>query len=173
MTLEGLIQDLRDLLQEPSPTGRFSNEELTRYIESGARRVATDLKLLMDEKTVTVPAGSLSTGLPPDYVAFFEWVKEPPVDVEIVGQQVLLSEAQEEDLDLTFRYFRLPSSVTEIPDRYHDGILYAAVWLCFVSDLDPRQDKAEERYFRWLLLAQRQEAAATHRQPTRIRVSRR
>lgn len=180
MTVEELIQALRDLLQEHDPEGRFSNEELTRYIEAAGRRVATDLKLLVDEAEVTVPAGKRLVGLPPDYVAFDDWLEPPPVPVDIRGGKILLQSKPSEDITLSFTYFRLPHDVSEIPDRCMDGVLFAAHFLALTSEtaapesvtVGERKD-AEARYERWLAYALRQEPSAAYRWPTSIKMWRR
>lgn len=180
MSNEELIQELRRLMQEHDPEGRFSDEELTGYINRASRRVATDLKLLIDEAEVAVPAGERSASLPPDYIAFDEWFDEPGEGVEIRGNQVLLRSPLDEDLVLSFRYFRLPEDVSEIPDRHHDGVLLAAHLLALESEdaapdpvLASKIERAEARYMRWLALAEPLEAAATYREPTRIEMWRR
>ena len=178
MTLSDYITDLRDLLQEPDPTGRFSDEELTRYINAGRRQVATDLQLLLASASVSAAAGAVQVALPTDYVAFFEWLSAPPDKTEIVGGYIIFPAALTVDTVLSFRYFRLPVDLsgaaqeTEIPLRHREGVVYAAYWKALESDLDPRRMDAEARYVRWLQQAKAIEGGATYRWPVRVKRSR-
>jgi len=182
MKLTDYLTDLRDLLQEPDPTGRYSDEELTRYINAGRRQVATDLRLLLASAEIVAEAGATQVALPADYVAFFEWLDEPPDRTEIIGGQVVFPSALAEDTTLRFRYFRLPVDLVgadeeaEIPLRHREGVIYAAHWKALESENDPMLagavQRAEARYLRWLQQARGVEGGATYRWPVRVRRAR-
>ena len=175
-TLAWYITSLRDLLQEPDSAGRFSDPELTRYVNFGRRRVAEDLRVIVRTGSASLLAGQSEASLPSDYAGFYGWLDVPPDGATIIGNRLLVASPVASDTTLRFRYFALPTDLTdpnatdtEIPARHQDGVVLAAYWAALESDMDARRVEAEARYARWLEQAKRIEGAATYRWPTRIR----
>ena len=162
MTLKQLLTSLRNRLQEPDSSGRYSNAELVDYLNLGCKRVCRDLKPILKSASVLLASGDDTAALPVDYLAFHSWTGSiiPSEGTDIVANLVIFPVSSDADVTLTLRYFALPTEMSstvdptgvtsEVPDRLFEGVILAAYFLALESDMDNRSLAISQDYQQWV-----------------------